>query len=134
MSVRVRPFALLCLGLLLVSAVWFSGIGLSAQQPAQEQDAGAAGLLAQAARAAYLEAINDHRQGTGGGVEEVYRWSHRWQQADGSPEAAASHHERMQALLNEVQARADIGAEGGSAAEVAAARYYVLEAKQLARP
>ena len=72
---------------------------------------------------------------TGGGdIESLYRWSNRWMQAEQAERGDAaiqSHLDRMQALCNRVTALYQTGASGGEATNFTAARYYVVEAREM---
>ena len=91
------------------------------------------GAAAQAARRAYEATLTDYYSNLAD-IEAVYRWSCRWMQAEGAKRGAAaiqSHFDRMQALCDQVTKRHKTGAVGGDDANFAAARYYVVEAKEM---
>lgn len=88
---------------------------------------------AKAAQAAYEAAVEAYSKGNGD-IESVYRWSTRWMQADALTRGTAavqSHLDRMQMLCDRVAKLHELGAKGGEETNYAAARYYVLEAKDM---
>jgi hypothetical protein len=59
-------------------------------------------------------------------LDAVYRWSVRWREAE-SKQGSAAHLKRMTALLAEVKRKSAAGT--APAADLAAARFYVAEAR-----
>jgi hypothetical protein len=88
---------------------------------------------AQAAKRAYEATVAEYETGVAD-LESVYRWSCRWMQAERGERGDAaiqSHLDRMQASYDKIAKLHEVGAKGGSAANLAAARYYVVEAKEM---
>lgn len=92
-----------------------------------------AGADRHAARVAAAEAAHDGAlarwQAGQAPLDEVYRWSVRWQQSArdaGQASAAADHLARMRALQTQVTGQVSSGLAPTAAAD--AARYYVAEA------
>jgi hypothetical protein len=85
-----------------------------------------------AAERAYEVTVAAYRAGKSD-IEAVYRWSCRWMQAEmpsRGPAAVQSHINRMRVFCEEVTKLHEEGAPGGESVNYAAARYYVLEAKE----
>lgn len=78
-----------------------------------------------AARAFALQSAQ-YKSGQGT-LDSVYRWSLRWRLSGPGRKADAAHLGRMKTLASEVKAKH--GAGMASAADAAAARYYVAEAE-----
>jgi hypothetical protein len=88
---------------------------------------------AEAAQLAYKATVESYETGRSD-IEAVYRWSCRWMQAERADRgvlAIQSHLERMQSFADKIKSLNDVGAVGGDAANLAAVRYYVVEAKEM---
>jgi hypothetical protein len=69
-------------------------------------------------------------------IEAVYRWSCRWMQAERAERGVAaiqSHLDRMRKFSEKIKGLYDVGAVGGEAANLAAVRYFVVEAKEMVK-
>ena len=102
----------------------------NSDKPRKDDESNSAAKAAQAAYEAAVEAYSK----SNGDIESVYRWSSRWMQADVSARGAAavqSHLDRMQMLCDRIAKLHELGAKGGEETSYAAARYYVLEAKDM---
>jgi hypothetical protein len=121
---------------LVLAAVALVGCALlviSTSRADQGKSKPATGELTQAAQKA-LEQTQELYQTGRGTAEDVYRWSRRLMEAEqkadhNNRQAAAAHIDRMKALQDRVVAKAKAGVEGGEEANVAAAAYFVEEAK-----
>jgi hypothetical protein len=101
----------------------------SDQGKTQEENSAAA----QAAERAYKATYAEYETGRTD-IEAVYRWSIRWMRAEQAVQgdvAIRLHLERMERLRDQAKALNDTGARGGEAATLAAAQYYVVEAKEM---
>jgi hypothetical protein len=106
---------------------------ISREKPLQSDQEEKNSAAAQAAERAYTATYAEYETGRAD-IEAVYRWSIRWMQAEqaASGEAAIrSHLERMESLRDKIKGLNDAGARGGEAAGLAAAQYYVVEAKEM---
>jgi hypothetical protein len=86
-----------------------------------------------AAQRAYEATVAAYRTGNAD-IEAVYRWSCRWMQADRDKQGNAaikSHLARIQAFHSQIAELHKIGSRGGEEANLAAASYYVVEAKEM---
>lgn len=88
------------------------------------------GSATQAARHAYEATLKEYYT-NGADIEAVYRWSCRWMKVEGGTPAFKSHLDRMQGLCDNVAERHKRGAVGGDDTNLAAARYYVWEAREM---
>jgi hypothetical protein len=118
-----------------VAAVVFAALGMACISHLQAEDPEKGQRIPEIVKEAELafrstQAQYQFQQAT---VEDMYRWSRRWMEAELAHEtnkkAVFDHLARMRDLNKKVEVLFKIGANGGQADYVHATRYYLLEAE-----